>query len=355
MVTVLNRRRQRRRESQIKALLIGFATVFLGLVVIVWLYFFNVISTSDETTVLKSDDDIKVTVLTAFSENHLLESSLMVRSLMKSGYTGHVAMYLMHTRQEQPMTKEYDDIQTQFQQMKEVHQLPFTFSVHHWSETMDYSDYCFKPKIISHYLSTPEGQTVDVLMWADASTRYHEGNPYLWAKKMVADGVDYVGRVGTKLGMGENTHEKTWAYLHFDKQDFKSEFELVATHFLVNFKSGTINNERTSGRRGTIWTDVMEPWIDCGSDSHCRECMAPPGALKDLSKEQLRQIQGPPSDKYICHRQDQSVMGILVYDYIRRQRGRVEFCKEEEFYICRSPYMTVTKEMIPDSVLSESK
>eukprot|EP00980_Cylindrotheca_fusiformis_P014147 scaffold3716_cov69-Cylindrotheca_fusiformis.AAC.32 len=114
---------------------------------------------------------------------------------------------------------------------------------------------------------------------------------------MVRDQVDFASRSGA-LGMGQNTHQKTFDYLNMTKADFVHRRELGAFSFLVNL-------ERTQGME-----HILRPYINCGL-RECHTCMAPVGTTKRILNNTISF--GPPSSDYIAHRQDQSVLSLLVF------------------------------------------
>jgi hypothetical protein len=48
--------------------------------------------------------------------------------------------------------------------------------------------------------------------------------------------------------------------------------------------------------------------------------MAPPGSSRKLTKPR----KGPPSTEYIVHRYDQSVLGILLYEWDWQSAGNIQ-------------------------------
>ena len=71
--------------------------------------------------------------------------------------------------------------------------------------------------------------------------------------------------------------------------------------------------------RDGVLLAVLQPWFDCARA--CTTCMAPIGSHKREPNGLL--IKGPPSTTYVSHRQDQSVLGLLVYDWLLNQGGSV--------------------------------
>lgn len=141
-------------------------------------------------------------------------------------------------------------------------------------------------------------------MWADTSA-WFTTNPEDQARNILRDGIDFAGRVG-KMGMGENTHDATYRYFNMTRDVFKEYREIAAAHFFVNL----MNEAAVSS--------ILYRWIDCAVRA-CHTCMAPPGSSKYWRKPYV----GPPSTEYIVHRQDQSVLGMLVYNWMDHHVGRV--------------------------------
>jgi ferredoxin len=73
--------------------------------------------------------------------------------------------------------------------------------------------------------------------------------------------------------------------------------ELAASTFLVNLA-------RKQGMEHILW-----PYINCGV-RECHTCMAPVGSSKNIYNS--TNILGPPSTKYLAHRQDQSVLSLSL-------------------------------------------
>ena len=152
-------------------------------------------------------------------------------------------------------------------------------------------------------------QKPKVLMWADTSVRYLS-NPQRWAEAMVRDGVDFAGREGMGMGMGENTHDDTYRYFNMSRHDFKDRYAVQGGAFLFNLLSDdAVRN-------------VFEPLLDCGARM-CRTCMAPIGSTKGVGETKGNYV-GPPSTTYVAHRQDQSATSLLVYDWMTNRGGNVQ-------------------------------
>ena len=114
---------------------------------------------------------------------------------------------------------------------------------------------------------------------------------------MIRDGVDWAGKMG-EMGMGENTHEDTYRYFNISRTKFKEMHSILGGVWLANLE------------RKVVIDHILQPWLDCGIHA-CYTCMAPPGSTKALPDGMS--IQGPPSTTYLAHRQDQSVLSLLVY------------------------------------------
>ena len=230
-----------------------------------------------------------LTIITGFSSNHLMEGILMLRSLIRSNYTGPVVVYLLHRKGEVLS----DDMRVHLPEQLSNSTLDASVVVY---EVEEYEDYCFKPRLIHDYLydATISNSRPAILYWADASIR-HRSNPSNWATAMVQDDVDFAGTISV-LGMGENTHEDTYRYLNMSREGYKQYTEIRSGVWLMNLQ------------RNQAETHLLQPWMDCAIRA-CHTCMAPIGSIKKLSKP----WKGPPSTEVIVHRQDQSVLSLLTY------------------------------------------
>lgn len=234
-------------------------------------------------------------LVTAFSSNHLYEGVSMLQSLRSVNFTAPFTIYLMR----EPNETLSEEMMLLKEEVKKTTLQP-TF-VEFEVKLLPWKTYCFKPSVIQHYLANNRPK---VFMWADTSTRFYD-NPLPHAQHMLRDNVPFAGRTGVRqraMGMGENTHPDTYRYFSLNRTIFRNETEVIASHFIIN-----LMNERVVHR-------ILQPWLDCGVNA-CYRCMAPPGSSK--GRIQRRQIRGPPSMQVICHRQDQSVLGILVYRWLR--------------------------------------
>lgn len=262
----------------------------------------SVKNTADKSSLTEPINTPLLSVVTAFSSNHLMEGVLMIRSLIAQNYTGLIDVYLMR----QPNETLPDAMQ--YKLVEELQKSPLHANVIEYEAAEHYNTYCFKPKVIQDFLvrATKSNMRPRVLMWTDASTRF-QGNPDIWANAIQQDGIDFAGRASL-MGMSENTHVATYKYFNMSRTKFKDQREVAATHFLVNLM------------RDGVVSAVLQPWFDCAHA--CNTCMAPVGSSKrnSLGKE----MKGPPSTEYVAHRQDQSVLGLLVYDWLLEHGGSVQ-------------------------------
>lgn len=238
----------------------------------------------------KASSPASFAVITAFSANHVEEAFSMLRSLIRVGYTGPIYIYLMrHSHEEIPAYVE--DL------IKQVKFSPLSAIVIDVEIKVDYLTYCFKPIIIDHFLHANNG-SLSGYLWADTSTRY-KINPQTVMESMRRDNVAFISPRGV-LGMGESTHQKTYEYLKLSRYDFRNYTEVSAgIHFMNLASEGLVEN-------------VLQPYIDCAVN--CTVCMAPKGSSKHPIDGGMT-IKGAPSMEYWAHRQDQSVLSLLAYQY----------------------------------------
>ncbi len=196
----------------------------------------------------------------------------------------------------------------QYKLVEELQNSPLHANVIEYEAAELYSTYCFKPKVIQDFLvrATKSKMRPRVVMWADASMRF-QGNPDIWASAIQQDGIDFAGRTSV-MGMSENTHVATYKYFNMSRTKFKDQREVVATNFLVNLM------------RDGVVSAVLQPWVDCAHA--CNTCMAPVGSSKKNSSG--KKMKCPPSTEYVAHRQDQSVLGLLAYDWLLKHRSSVQ-------------------------------
>jgi len=250
------------------------------------------IQTADSNLATESLDELPLmTVITAFSSNHLMEGVQMIRSLTDVKYTGPFFVYLMH----RPGEVLPDEMRLTLTQ--ELLKSPLNVTVVHYEVVEEYHTYCFKPKVIQDYLTHAAltNQRPKVLHWVDTSIRFNS-NPVKWATAILRDGIDFAGSSGS-MGMGENTHAETQRYLNISAVKYKHKREMLGGVWAMNLD-----------RQGLV-SNVLTPWVDCASRA-CHACMSPLNSSRTAPKG--TRYQGPPSTKYVAHRQDQSVLNLLV-------------------------------------------
>eukprot|EP00980_Cylindrotheca_fusiformis_P030338 scaffold24661_cov132-Cylindrotheca_fusiformis.AAC.6 len=254
-----------------------------------------------------------LTIVTGFSSNHFMEGINMLQSLIDVKYSGPIYIYLLHA----PSKPLSEAMKVNFTQLIKESPLQETIVE---MEVEEYASYCFKPRIIQDFLTlvadeeTSSSSIPQVLLWSDSSTRFRL-NPATGAKRMVRDQVDFASRSGG-MGMGENTHQKTFDYFNMTKADFVDRWELGACTFLVNL-------ERAQGMK-----HILRPYINCGLRD-CHTCMAPVGTSKAIYHG--TEIYGPPSSEYIAHRQDQSVLSLLAFQCDNQKTCNIEI--DEKYYL----------------------
>lgn len=234
-----------------------------------------------------------VAVVTAFSSNHLMEGVQMIRSLVDVNYTGPFHVYLMYRPGEQLS----NDMKVTLTQ--ELDKSPLNVTVVHYQVVEDYSTYCFKPQVIQDYLyhAALANARPKVLHWADTSIRF-KSNPQEWARNILRDGMDFAGSSGS-MGMAENTHIETQRYLNISATKYKDKREMLGGVWAMNLQ-----------RQG-VSKNVLTPWVDCASRA-CHACMSPLNSSRTSPKG--TRYKGPPSTTYVAHRQDQSVLNLLVLE-----------------------------------------
>lgn len=227
----------------------------------------------------------------------------------------------------------------------------------------------FKPQVLQHFLANAVSidtmnsiNTNDtaitatpyvlpkVLAWFDSSSRV-DSNPEIQALNMVRDKIDFGGRY-TLGGVAEFTHPKTYRYMNLPLGSFNRHTMVAATNFMINLdKHHNLqhyhyhqDNDKlfTTGSSGSAavvvtikqqqqqqeldFVDlVLLPFIDCGANA-CRSCMAPPGSIKRNARG--IPLRGPPSDLYIAHRQDQSVLNLLLFNFVHMQQEQKQILVE---------------------------
>jgi hypothetical protein len=217
----------------------------------------------------------------------------MIRSLIDVKYKGQFFVYLMY-RPGEVLSNEMQHNLT-----RELLKSPLNTTIVHYEVTEKYGTYCFKPKIIQDFIThaTLSNTRPRVLCWADTSVRFNS-NPEQWATSILQDGMDFAGRMSA-MGMGENTHVDTQRYLNISAAKYKHKREMCGCAWAMN-----LENKQLESR-------VLRPWVDCAARA-CQTCMAPLNSSKK-APEGVR-FKGPPSTKYVAHRQDQSVLNLLVLE-----------------------------------------
>jgi hypothetical protein len=242
----------------------------------------------------------KLAIVTAFSKNHVLEGVAMLRTLIAVQFQEPVHIFLM---------KEVGEDNGWITEFKEelskspllLHMIDFEVQ----SDALNAGTYCFKPTAMGVFLRRnnvlPPSESAHVVMWSDASTRFLQ-NPSIWAKHMIQKEIDFVGRAA-EWSIPQQTHIGTFEYFDLKPNDFNDHPPIAATHFLVNL-------QRENIRR------VLDRWVDCGV-LDCHTCMAPHGSSKRVSNKGADYKYGP--NEYRAHRQDQSVLTLLVTDYMKKK------------------------------------
>ena len=104
------------------------------------------------------------------------------------------------------------------------------------------------------------------------------------------------------LGMAENTHPDTYRFMNKSLEEYYTFKEVAATQWMAYVHP----------RDDRSFYTTLQRWISCGSMEHCRACMGPSLDTKSRQSPLL----GPPNKKFVVPRQDQSVLGLLVYEQI---------------------------------------
>ena len=247
-------------------------------------------------------------VITAFSQNHMLESVKLMKNLISNKYTGPLAIYLL----KQPHETFSKVIAHTFPKL--LQQSPLNVvSIQHMNATDHFRTYCFKSYVIQDALQRHDP---DIIMWADTSVEFQK-DPQLIADEMVTDGTQFLVPRGV-LGMGQNTYNETAAWFGLDRLTFKERYELWAGGWFA-----TVKDQNAKGTPTPVFQEIIQPYMDCAIN-HCRECMAPGENLKSIGIgiERLKKRgetvdrKGPPSTQFLAHRQDQSVLSLLAYKYL---------------------------------------
>ena len=247
-----------------------------------------------------ADTDNNLAIVTAISANHLLEGVAMLRTLIAVQFKGPVFIFLMATNSGEDVSSRYDEFKEEL--LKSPLQLQF-IDMEVQSNTLNAGTYCFKPTAMGVYLRhnslLPLHETAKVVMWSDASTRFLQ-NPSMWANYMVQNDIDFIGR-RTIWSIPQQTHVGTFEYFDMKPHDFDDHPSIASGHFLINLK-------REKSRM------ILHRWVDCGV-LDCHTCMAPIGSSK--RDPNGAKYKGRGND-YVSHRQDQSVLTLLVTDYMKK-------------------------------------
>ena len=259
---------------------------------------------SVENAPIISFENEEIAIVTAFSMRFALWSINMFRSLMYYKYKGPIVIYFMiDPLRERDQWDEYNKMMEDLQ--RDLAQTELTFFLRPYNATESYRTYCFKGRIVNQVIQ--EFGQPQTLMWADTSIRYHD-DPAVWARRLIEDKMAAVAHTGA-LGMGENTHPDMWAYFGLNVSEFAQFRELESGYFILNFATAA-----------NVREEILDPWMTCAGDD-CLTCMCPPNSTKGIPPGV--HWKGPPSTEYIAHRQDQSAFGVLVYDYLLRNEGKV--------------------------------
>ena len=247
-------------------------------------------------------------IVTAFSQNHMLESVKMMKSLISMNYTGPLAIYLLK------QTNEAFTEELAHSFPKTIRKSPLNVvGIQYMNVEDEFETYCFKAHVIHDVL---QKQNPDILMWADTSVEF-EKNPQLIADEMDESGLELFITEGT-MGMGHNTYNETAAWFGLDRRTFHEKREIQSGLWFA------LVRDKSDDAPTSVFQEIVQPYVDCGID-HCRECMAPGENLKSIQigrkriREHGEKYEGvhPPGKQFIAHRQDQSVLSLLVHKYIR--------------------------------------
>jgi len=267
---------------------------------------------------VRMKESSNLAVLTAFSKNHMLEGVAMLRSLIAVQFNGPVYIFLM---------KEVgEDINWVAEFKEELSKSPLTLRMTDFEvprDSLNAGTYCFKPTAVGAFLRwnsiLPSSESAQVVMWSDTSTRFLE-NPSIWAKHIIQEEIDFVG--GTAAwNIRMQTHKGTFDYFGLTPEDFNDHPPIASGHFLVNL-------QREEIRR------VLDRWVDCGV-LDCRTCMAPIGSSKNDPNGAEDKF---GINEYVSHRQDQSVLTLLVTNFMKDQSAEANVKiignGEESPYFC---------------------
>ena len=105
--------------------------------------------------------DVRLAIVTAFSQNHKLEAIAMIRTLVAVEFTGDVYIYLMRRVGENPSWGD-DAVKD------ELSKSPLSLIFIDLEVTEEYSKYCFKPRAMANFYHRqfllPEEDRVQVVM-----------------------------------------------------------------------------------------------------------------------------------------------------------------------------------------------
>ena len=276
--------------------------VFIGALVVFGLILLNYSLLMKNTNAegLKNNEDrpppskeSNLAIVTAFSENHKLEGVAMLRSLIAVQFKGPVYIFLMKQSGEDTYWI------TEFKE--ELSKSPLLLRMIDFevsSDSLDRGTYCFKPTAMGVFLRQNSRLLPHVVMWSDASTRFLQ-NPSLWANIIIQHEIDFVGRKEV-WSIPQQTHSGTFEYFGLDPQNYHDHPPIAGTHFMVNLQREQI-------------LSVLNKWVDCGV-LDCHTCMAPIGSSKNDPNGSTYTEGG---NEYVSHRQDQSVLTLLVTNYMK--------------------------------------
>jgi hypothetical protein len=177
-------------------------------------------------------------IMTAFSENHMLEGVAMLRSLIAVQFQGPVYIFLMREVGETDIDwiAEFEDELSK--SPLSLHMIDFEVQ----RNTLNDGTYCFKPAAMGVFLRLNSillpSESARVVMWSDASTRFLQ-NPSIWANHIIQKEIDFVGR-NTSWSIPQQTHRGTFDYFDLKPDEFNDHPTIAATHFLVNLQRESI-------------------------------------------------------------------------------------------------------------------
>jgi hypothetical protein len=131
------------------------------------------------------------------------------------------------------------------------------------------------------------------------------------------------------IGMGMNMLQATYDFLNLGIHDFKNYVEVAATYFMMNLNNTAANR-------------ILDEWVDCAVN-HCQTCMAP-----SMKKGVKGGDRNQPSAVNLAHRQDQSVLSLLVYQVINQNEDEGKL----QVHTTRTAFMNISKFRGIDSSVS---